>query len=149
MDRTKEQRDETNVVSDATQETTIDKKLSDIEDKGERMADEYNKAYYAAFYASCYENAKLQEATTRQAEQQDVFGLSVLDDLSGTTETSSHLQLGMKSRRGDNVNNHDDEWEDAQPAGNAGTSYKLAEDLNMEAKESEEEEGDSINREEG
>jgi hypothetical protein len=33
--------------------------------------------------------------------------------------------------------------------GNAGTSFKLAADLNMEAKESEEEEDDDIDWEEG
>ncbi|KAJ3709092.1 hypothetical protein LUZ61_012797 [Rhynchospora tenuis] len=141
---TKEQRGETSVEADATQETTIDdKKQSDIKDD-KSLEDEYTKAYYAAYYA------KLQEAAQPQVVKQEELGVSASDNLFTTTETSSHRQVGMKSRRDDD--NDDVEWEDAQPTvdtGNAGTSYKLAADLNMEAKESEEEEDDDIDWEEG
>ncbi|KAJ1695308.1 hypothetical protein LUZ63_012006 [Rhynchospora breviuscula] len=137
----KEQRGETSVEADATQETTIDdKKQTDMMDD-KSLKDEYYKAYYDAYHA------KLQEV---EAIKQEVR-VSASDDLFGTTESSSHRQVGMKSKRGDD-DNDDVEWEGDQPTvdtGNAGTSYKLAADLNMEAKESEEEEDDDIDWEEG
>ncbi|KAF3327931.1 General transcription factor IIE subunit 1 isoform 3 [Carex littledalei] len=128
---TKEQRGETSLDAEATtQETTIDdKKQADLKDDDKSLMDEYTKAYYAAYYAKIQE-----EEGGRQSVKQEEFGVSASDqdELFGTQETSSHRQVGMKSKRR-----------------NAEASYKLAADLNMEAKESEEEEEDNIDWEDG
>ncbi|XP_078178945.1 uncharacterized protein LOC144573127 isoform X2 [Carex rostrata] len=136
---TKEQRGETSLEAEATQEAAIDdKKQADLKEDDKSLMDEYTKAYLAAYYA------KMQAAAGSQSEKQEEFGVSASDQSFGTPETSSHRQVGMKSKRSDE-DNDDVEWEEAEPTGdtgNAEASYKLAADLNVEAKESDEEEDD-------
>ncbi|KAK4735961.1 hypothetical protein R3W88_010222 [Solanum pinnatisectum] len=142
MNLTKEQRGE--VKQESNMEGTSgaaglsdDKKSIGFEDV-KNIQDEYIKAYYEALF----KRQKEQEEATKMLPE-----TSTTD---GMYNTSTERQVGMKSKREEEDEGEDVEWEEAPPAGNT-TTGNLKVDLNVQADASEDDndEEDDIDWEEG
>ncbi|XP_057522194.1 transcription initiation factor IIE subunit alpha-like isoform X2 [Amaranthus tricolor] len=131
MKLTKEQRGEvkedtkTEITSDSS--ALSDDKKSTVTKDEKSFQDEYFKAYYAALL----ERQREEDAK----RQQDLSNIDISDQ-----HTSSDRQVGMKSKREDEIED-EDVWEEATPSGNPGESYKVA-DLNIQANDPAEEDND-------
>ncbi|XP_049394297.1 transcription initiation factor IIE subunit alpha-like [Solanum stenotomum] len=142
MNLTKEQRGEVKQESNmegtsAAAGLSDDKKSIGFEDV-KNIQDEYIKAYYEALFK-------------RQKEQEEAT--KILPETSttdGVYNTSTERQVGMKSKREEEDEGEDVEWEEAPPAGNT-TTGNLKVDLNVQADASEDDndEEDDIDWEEG
>ncbi|PHT47204.1 hypothetical protein CQW23_11412 [Capsicum baccatum] len=144
MNLTKEQRGEVKRESNmegtsAAAGSSDDKKSIETEDV-KNIQDEYVKAYYEAIFK-------------RQREQEEAAkmlpGTSTTD---GVSNTSSERQIGMKSKREEEDEGEDIEWEEAPaPSAGSNTTGALKVDLNVQANASEDEndEEDDIDWEEG
>uniref|UniRef100_A0A0V0IFR4 Putative general transcription factor IIE subunit 1-like n=1 Tax=Solanum chacoense TaxID=4108 RepID=A0A0V0IFR4_SOLCH len=142
MNLTKEQRGEVKQESNmegtsAAAGLSDDKKSIGFEDV-KNIQDEYIKAYYEALFK-------------RQKEQEEAT--KILPETSttdGVYNTSTERQVGMKSKREEEDEGEDVEWEEAPPAGNT-TTGNLKVDLNVQADASEgdNDEEDDIDWEEG
>ncbi|KAM3380305.1 hypothetical protein BC332_09818 [Capsicum chinense] len=144
MNLTKEQRGEVKQESNmegtsAAAGSSDDKKSIETEDV-KNIQDEYVKAYYEAIFK-------------RQREQEEAAkmlpGTSTTD---GVSNTSSERQIGMKSKREEEDEGEDIEWEEAPaPSAGSNTTGALKVDLNVQANASEDEndEEDDIDWEEG
>ncbi|KAL3615244.1 hypothetical protein CASFOL_040905 [Castilleja foliolosa] len=135
MNLTSEQRGETNPESkmDDTlkaSELSDDKKstVADVDTKN--IQDEYVKAYYAALLMRQRE----QEETVKKEQESTNIGVP--------DSTPSERQVGMKSKRDDEDDGDDNEWEEAPPIGNTSEQFKVH-DLNVEAEASEEDEDEN------
>ncbi|KAG8386963.1 hypothetical protein BUALT_Bualt03G0203300 [Buddleja alternifolia] len=147
MNLTKEQRGETKIETkmgstSTTSELSDDKKSTIVNDESKNIQDEYVKAYYAALLMRQRE----QEETVKK-EEQESSNATMSNDV---YNTPSERQVGMKSKRDDDYEGDDVEWEEeaAPPAAGGGTSEHYKVDLNVEAEASEEDE-DEIDWEEG
>ncbi|KAF3666403.1 putative xyloglucan endotransglucosylase/hydrolase protein 23-like [Capsicum annuum] len=144
MNLTMEQRGEVKQESNmegtsAAAGSSDDKKSIETEDV-KNIQDEYVKAYYEAIFK-------------RQREQEEAAkmlpGTSTTD---GVSNTSSERQIGMKSKREEEDEGEDIEWEEAPaPSAGSNTTGALKVDLNVQANASEDEndEEDDIDWEEG
>ncbi|KAL1560753.1 transcription initiation factor IIE subunit alpha-like isoform X1 [Salvia divinorum] len=140
MNLTKEQRGETKAETktDSTltaPEVSDDKKSSTVNDEKKSIQDEYVKAYYAALLMRQRE----QEETMNRPEPANTISN---EDYYTTTER----QVGMKSKRDEDHEGDDVNWEEAGPT-TGGQTRQFKVDLNEEAEASEEE--DDIDWEEG
>ncbi|KAH0687522.1 hypothetical protein KY285_018098 [Solanum tuberosum] len=142
MNLTKEQRGEVKQESNMEGTSTAaglsdDKKSIGFEDV-KNIQDEYIKAYYEALF----KRQKEQEEATKMLPE-----TSTTD---GVYNTSTERQVGMKSKREEEDEGEDVEWEEAPPAGNT-TTGNLKVDLNVQADASEDDndEEDDIDWEEG
>ncbi|KAL3375372.1 hypothetical protein AABB24_006717 [Solanum stoloniferum] len=142
MNLTKEQRGEVKQESNmegtsAAAGLSDDKKSIGFEDV-KNIQDEYIKAYYEALF----KRQKEQEEATKMLPE-----TSTTD---GVYNTSTERQVGMKSKREEEDEGEDVEWEEAPPAGNT-TTGNLKVDLNVQADASEDDndEEDDIDWEEG
>lgn len=144
MNLTKEQRGEVKQESNmagtsAAAGSSDDKKSIETEDV-KNIQDEYVKAYYEAIFK-------------RQREQEEAAKmLPETSTTDGVYNISTERQVGMKSRREEEDEGEDIEWEEAPapPAGN-NTTGTLKVDLNVQANASEDDndEEDDIDWEEG
>ncbi|XP_055825505.1 transcription factor efuD-like isoform X2 [Solanum dulcamara] len=142
MNLTKEQRGEVKQESNmegtsAAAGSSDDKKSIEIEDV-KNIQDEYVKAYYEALFK-------------RQREQEEATKmLPETSTTDGVYNTSTERQVGMKSKREEDDEGEDVEWEEAPPAGNT-TTGNLNVDLNVQADalEDDNDEEDDIDWEEG
>ncbi|THG00865.1 hypothetical protein TEA_006917 [Camellia sinensis var. sinensis] len=105
--------------------------------KEQRGEDEYVKAYYAALL----QRQREQEEAAKT--EQELLNTNISNGLNGTFER----QVGMKSKRDENDEDENVEWEEAPPAGNTGENYKV--DLNVQADASGDDDEDDIDWEEG
>lgn len=142
MNLTKEQRGEVKQESkmegtSAAVELSEDKKSTTGKDDAKNLQDEYVKAYYAALLQRQREQ---EEAAKRE---QELLNTNISNGLNGTFER----QVGMKSKRDENDEDENVEWEEAPPAGNTGENYKV--DLNVQADVSGDDDEDDIDWEEG
>ncbi|KAL3343634.1 hypothetical protein AABB24_027247 [Solanum stoloniferum] len=142
MNLTKEQRGEVKQESNmegtsAAAGLSDDKKSIGFEDV-KNIQDEYIKAYYEALF----KRQKEQEEATKMLPE-----TSTTD---GVYNSSTESQVGMKSKREEEDEGEDVEWEEAPPAGNT-TTGNLKVDLNVQADASEDDndEEDDIDWEEG
>ncbi|XP_059309263.1 uncharacterized protein LOC132633304 [Lycium barbarum] len=142
MNLTKEQRGEVKQESNtegtsAAAGSSDDKKSIETEDV-KNIKDEYVKAYYEALFK-------------RQREQEEAAKmLPETSTTDGVYHTSTERQVGMKSKREEEDEGEDIEWEEAPPAG-TNTTGALKVDLNVEADASgdDNDEEDDIDWEEG
>ncbi|GMH11135.1 hypothetical protein Nepgr_012976 [Nepenthes gracilis] len=117
------------------------------DDQRKNIQDEYLKAYYAALY----QRQREQEEAVRT--QQDS---SIIHTSDGFAGKSSHREVGIKTKREEDVgddDDYDDQWEEAAPPGNTGQNYKVN-DLNVEADataddDGGDDDGDDVEWEEG
>ncbi|MCD7458201.1 hypothetical protein HAX54_037544 [Datura stramonium] len=141
MNLTKEQRGEVKQIrmegTSAAAGSSDDKKSIESEDV-KNIKDEYVKAYYEALFK-------------RQREQEEAAKmLPETSNTDGVYNTSTERQVGMKSKREEEDEGEDIEWEEAPPAGDNSTgNFKV--DLNVQADGSEDDndEEDDIDWEEG
>ncbi|KAH9618918.1 hypothetical protein KSS87_006570 [Heliosperma pusillum] len=124
MEQRGELKDEAKMDGSSVPSAFVDDKKSTVGDDGKNYQSEYLKAYYDALLKRQQEEA---------ARKQQPSNLPSSDQ-----GTSSDRQVGMKSKRPDEVE-EEDEWEEGAPSG-VGESYKVN-DLNVEA-EAPEEDGD-------
>ncbi|CAI9113637.1 OLC1v1014276C1 [Oldenlandia corymbosa var. corymbosa] len=123
---TKEQRGEVKeeAMADSTKTSvklSDDKKSTTENNDVKSYQDEYLKAYYEAML----KRQREQEAANRDAE----FPVS---DVSNGASSTTERQVGMKSKRDEEDDGDDVEWEEAAPAGTANGQFKVN-DLNVEA----------------
>ncbi|GFP93769.1 hypothetical protein PHJA_001521300 [Phtheirospermum japonicum] len=135
MNLTSEQRGEINPESkmDGTltaSELSDDKKSTIADDDTKNIQDEYVKAYYAALLMRQRE----QEETVKKEHESTNIGIA--------DSTPSERQVGMKSKRDDEDDVDDNEWEEAPPTGSTSEQFKVH-DLNVEAEASEEDEDEN------
>ncbi|KAG6416945.1 hypothetical protein SASPL_124386 [Salvia splendens] len=140
MSLTKEQWGETKseMKTDGTltaPEVSDDKKSSTVNDEKKSIQDEYVKAYYAALLM-------------RQREQEEPMNRPELANTISNEDyyTTTERQVGMKSKRDEDYEGDDVNWEEAAPT-TGGQTRQFKVDLNEEAEVSEEE--DDIDWEEG
>ncbi|KAL3512293.1 hypothetical protein ACH5RR_025010 [Cinchona calisaya] len=144
MNLTKEQRgeakEEAKMDGSSAPSGSVDEKKSATESVDVKsIQDEYVKAYYAAIL----QRQREQEAANKEQE------LPSSSISNGAYNTSPQRQLGMKSKRDDQDEGDDVEWEEAAPAGNAIGNFKVN-DLNVQADASgDDEDDDGIDWEEG
>ncbi|KAI5660152.1 hypothetical protein M9H77_28945 [Catharanthus roseus] len=101
-----------------------DEKKSATEKHDEKnIQDEYVKAYYAALL----QRQREQEVSVKKEEE-----LPNSNPLSGDYGTSNERQVGMKSKREDEDDGDDVEWEEEATAGNTSKPFKVN-DLNVQA----------------
>ncbi|CAA3027078.1 general transcription factor IIE subunit 1 [Olea europaea subsp. europaea] len=122
--------------------------FSGIDGKGENIKlengnapvkDEYVKAYYAALLT------RQREQQAHDDNQQQMSNAVTSNGVAIPTER----QVGMKSKRGDEFEGDDVEWDEEPPAGNTAKNFKVN-DLNVEAEASDgDEDEDDIDWEEG
>ncbi|KAL8497389.1 hypothetical protein ACS0TY_020907 [Phlomoides rotata] len=140
MNLTKEQRgnNKAEINIDGTlraPQPSDDKKSVNGDDDNKNLQDEYVKAYYAALLMRQRE----QEETTKKQESTN----STISD-----EASIGRQVGAKSKRDDDYEGDDVEWEEAPRTGGKTEHYKVT-DLNEAAVVSEDEEEEDVDWEEG
>lgn len=143
MNLTKEQRgevkQESNMESSSAPVDVKDDKKSIVgESNGNDLQDEYFKAYYTALLKRQQEQ---EEDMKRQQE------LSTVEIPNGVSGIPSDRQVGMKSKRDEDEEDDDIEWEEAPTAGNTSESYKVN-DLNVQADASGDDD-DDVDWEEG
>ncbi|KAL2526129.1 Transcription factor TFIIE [Abeliophyllum distichum] len=144
MKLTEEQRGETKqeakmAGSLTAVESSDDKKTTDEKDDVKNIQDEYVKAYYAALL--------------KRQHEQEVHDDSKQQTSNATTSNGvtmpTERQIGMKSKRGDEYEGDDVEWDEEPPAGSSAKNFKVH-DLNVEAEASDgDEDEDDIDWEEG
>ncbi|XP_057792470.1 uncharacterized protein LOC131009223 [Salvia miltiorrhiza] len=140
MSLTKEQRGEikAETITGGTltaPEVSDDKKSSTVNDEEKNIQDEYVKAYYAALLM-------------RQREQETMNRPELANSTISNEDynTTTERQVGMKSKRDEEYEADDVEWEEVPPSGGQTKQFKV--DLNEEAEASEEED-DGVDWEEG
>ncbi|KAK4437314.1 Transcription initiation factor IIE subunit alpha [Sesamum alatum] len=142
MNLTKEQRGETKVETKGgtltASELSDDKKSTTANDETKNIQDEYLKAYYAALLMRQRE----QEEAVKKEQESANAAMS-----NEAYNSSTERQIGMKSKREDDYEGDDNEWEEAPPTGGTTEHFKVM-DLNVEADASEDDE-DDIDWEEG
>lgn len=143
MNLTKEQRgevkEEAKMDGSSAPAGSSDEKKSAAETDVKNIQDEYFKAYYAALL----QRQREQEAALRE---QELPNSSISN---GAADTSFERQVGMKSKRDDQDDGDDVEWEEAAPAGNTSENFKVN-DLNVQADASrDDDEDDGLDWEEG
>ncbi|XP_065860682.1 uncharacterized protein [Euphorbia lathyris] len=142
MNLTKEQRGEVKQElkmdgSSAAQQFVDEKKPSNARDDSKNIQDEYAKAYYAALF-------KRQQELEEAAKKPELSHAPISNDIS---ESSSNRQVGVKSKREEDDEEDDVEWDEAPTAGHTTESYRV--DLNMEAAEASGDDEDDVDWEEG
>ncbi|XP_065860658.1 uncharacterized protein [Euphorbia lathyris] len=142
MNLTKEQRGEVKQElkmdgSSAAQQFMDEKKPSNAHDDNKNIQDEYAKAYYAALF-------KRQQELEEAAKKPELSHAPISNDIS---ESSSNRQVGIKSKREEDDEEDDVEWDEAPTAGHTTESYRV--DLNMEAAEASGDDEDDVDWEEG
>ncbi|KAH6780548.1 Transcription factor TFIIE [Perilla frutescens var. hirtella] len=142
MNLTKEQRGETRaeITTGGTltaAKVSDDKTSAPANDEEKNIQDEYLKAYYAALLLRQSE----QEETMKR---QELASATISDEVYDTT---TDRLVGMKSKRNEDYEGDDVEWEEAPPTGSTTKQFKV--DLNEEAEASEDEDDDDIDWEEG
>ncbi|KAH6788557.1 Transcription factor TFIIE [Perilla frutescens var. frutescens] len=130
MNLTKEQRGETSQEAkmggdSKAMELFDDKKSTAVDEDTKRsIEDEYAKAYYDAYLKKLQhkteERIKKEAETPNNAITSEVFN------------ASSERQVGMKSKREDDFEGDDIEWEEGPSTGNTSDQFKVH-DLNVEA----------------
>ncbi|XP_027126210.1 uncharacterized protein [Coffea arabica] len=141
---TKEQRgevkEEAKMDGSSAPAGSSDEKKSAAETDVKNIQDEYFKAYYAALLQRQHE----QEAALREQ------GLPNSSISNGAADTSFERQVGLKSKRDDQDDGDDVEWEEAAPAGNTTSENFKVNDLNVQADASgDDDEDDGLDWEEG
>ncbi|XP_047972628.1 transcription initiation factor IIE subunit alpha-like [Salvia hispanica] len=139
MNLTKEQRGETSQEtkmggSSVAMESTDDKKAVALDEDKNKIQDEYVRAYYAAVLEKLHPGKE--ENIKREAKSpNDVFASEVYS-------TPSERQVGMKSKREDEFEGDDIEWEDGPSTGNTSDHFKVH-DLNVEAEATQDDEDEN------
>ncbi|XP_057796595.1 uncharacterized protein LOC131012625 [Salvia miltiorrhiza] len=138
MNLTQEQRGETNQEakmggSSVALEIIDDKKSAAFDEDKKNIQDEYARAYYAALLKLHHEK---EEKIKKEAESpNDVIITEVFN-------APSERQVGMKSKREDELEGDDIEWEEGPSTGNTSDQFKVH-DLNVEAKATQDDEDEN------
>ncbi|KAL0306962.1 UNVERIFIED_CONTAM: hypothetical protein Sradi_6113500 [Sesamum radiatum] len=109
MNLTKEQRGETKVETKGgsltASELSDDKKSTTANDDAKNIQDEYVKAYYTALLM------RQREQEEAVKKEQDSGNTAMSNE---AYNTSTERQVGMKSKREDDYEGDDNEWEEAK-----------------------------------